>query len=698
MADSAKVIRLEPEVQRHVRARMTRLPALVLRLHDKGKSLLQDCLEVYFDSADDELFCLADKASSNEEQSSYFEAMRELRVQRKGIEKRFLEQVEEAFARLVDADVRDSLGADAELSADALSLVRNDELEQMAALEDTINRANGKFFVAQQAFCSKLGPFVPQKLDESNNPFGPSVVCHAYMAQIKRLDIDVQAKLVLFELFDRVVVDATQSISQRLLAILGQQGSASEVKAEAEAGVQTESSSEKDANPAEQARQQLKEQRKQLIQLLSFVQKLPIASSAKGLDIELLLESVQARRGLKLNLSSVERETIKLVQLLFDFFIRDATLACSVKEQLMRLQVPLLKVALIEESFLHDKQHPARALVNEIASLGLGLRSDQGLSGKESGPIRTIKVTIDRIVNEFGVDTQIYSLALTDFTTYVAKEQRRSMILEKRTIDAEDGKAKVEEARLAVSSELELRTMAYQVPQAIDELVFKAWRSVLFVAALKKGVGSPEWELYTKALSDLLWSVQPSQNKIDRQRLIKMVPDLIGRLRKGLDSVSHNPFEAAELFQKLEQVHIARIRGEALADEQDQTEQSLDEFSQLDHMAEPEPVAEVEVQAPQVEDAYIQRASNFSPGAWFDIRLEAEEPVRCRLAAIIKATGKYIFVNRSGVKVAEKTLEEVALDLREQNIKAIDDSQLFDRALESIVTGLRKPAGDADKL
>jgi hypothetical protein len=64
--------------------------------------------------------------------------------------------------------------------------------------------------------------------------------------------------------------------------------------------------------------------------------------------------------------------------------------------------------------------------------------------------------------------------------------------------------------------------------------------------------------------------------------------------------------------------------------------------------------------------------------------------LRCRLAAIIRATGKYIFVNRAGVKVAESNRDALALAYRRGELRVLDEGRLFDRALESVIGNLRE--------
>lgn len=53
---------------------------------------LKNGLQVLFDSADETLFEMADKARSDVEQSLFFEAMRDVRLKRKYIERGFLDR------------------------------------------------------------------------------------------------------------------------------------------------------------------------------------------------------------------------------------------------------------------------------------------------------------------------------------------------------------------------------------------------------------------------------------------------------------------------------------------------------------------------------------------------------------------------------------------------------------------------------
>jgi hypothetical protein len=88
-------------------------------------------------------------------------------------------------------------------------------------------------------------------------------------------------------------------------------------------------------------------------------------------------------------------------------------------------------------------------------------------------------------------------------------------------------------------------------------------------------------------------------------------------------------------------------------------------------------------------DQHLALVGNITQGSWFEMQTEDGQKFRSRLAAIIRATGKYIFVNRSGVKVAEETRMSLAIAIKSGRMQVLDDGMLFDRALEAVIGNLR---------
>ncbi len=89
------------------------------------------------------------------------------------------------------------------------------------------------------------------------------------------------------------------------------------------------------------------------------------------------------------------------------------------------------------------------------------------------------------------------------------------------------------------------------------------------------------------------------------------------------------------------------------------------------------------------DDPNMMQVDRLSVGVWVEFAGEDDNNTRCKLAAKINAIDKYIFVNRQGVKVVEKTKLGLARELRDGTVSIISDGLLFSRALESVIGNLR---------
>jgi hypothetical protein len=228
----------------------------------------------------------------------------------------------------------------------------------------------------------------------------------------------------------------------------------------------------------------------------------------------------------------------------------------------------------------------------------------------------------------------------------------------------------------------------------------------------------------------------------NRESLLALLPPLLQQLHQGLDSISYCPFETAQIFKSLELLHLARLRtspkhnsissttltepqapvAEALARRQEalvdnsveqraeeQTEEqgephgqglaplvpvgtSLAVLDEVCVLAATAPINKGQEPELQAGDQHLALVGNLTQGCWFEMQAQDGQKFRCRLAAIIRATGKYIFVNRSGMKVAEETRMTLAMALKSGRLQVLDDGLLFDRALESVIINLRMSA------
>ncbi len=90
------------------------------------------------------------------------------------------------------------------------------------------------------------------------------------------------------------------------------------------------------------------------------------------------------------------------------------------------------------------------------------------------------------------------------------------------------------------------------------------------------------------------------------------------------------------------------------------------------------------------DDPDLLKVRQLHIGSWVEFREDEENALRCKLTAIIAPANRHIFVNRTGLKVLEKTSTELALEFKRGGVRTLDDALLFDRALASVIGNLRQ--------
>ncbi|WP_122662858.1 DUF1631 domain-containing protein [Pseudomonas viridiflava] len=727
---------------------LARLPVVLLQVRDKAAQQLKDALQELFDNADDTLFEMADRAQSNSEQNIFFEAMRDLRLKRKSIERAFLDKFYEAFLRLGQYQVSEPVIA-TPVSFDKLSLVHNDDLEKTVAVDAMVTKVLSRDGTALAQLTTRLNQLVTQPLTNEANPMGPAMLCDYFLQAGRSLGVGIKVKLIVLKLFEKYVLSDTDDLYSEANQLLIATGILPELKAvparrstdrstrpsrsveqfSDPALAQTADKLDKGVQDVFSALQELLLQvrgnivprheasaearpisSQDLLRLLSHMQQyVPSSDLPDDFDLRNQLEQLLTRVSVKSGKFRVvgvgDEDVINLIAMLFEFILDDRNLPSSLRALIGRLQIPMLKVAVIDKSFFSRGSHPARRLLNEIAAaaLGWGGRDDYQ---RDSLYVRVEQI-VQRLLNDFVDDPAIFSELLVDFLAFTSDERRRSELLEQRTRDAEEGRARAELARQRVQQELNQRLLGKVLPEVVVRLLQEAWSKVLLLTCLKHGDDSVEWQAGLAAMDDLVWSVELHEEPEARQRLLDLVPGLLKALREGLTSAAFDPFATSEFFSQLEVLHVqafqhfSRMQDDAAngspdtADVEDAQGPAMIQVVEEIVLIAPGGEQLFNEPAPRLpeDDAGLAQVDKLRLGGWVEIQEDEEHKLRCKLAAIVEPSGRYVFVNRTGMKVLEKTRTGLAMEFRRGTIRMLDDALLFDRALESVMGNLRKLKG-----
>ena len=835
MSQSSNVVNLE--VKRGARSKTPKLPTPLVKLRERCGAHLSKLIDRFFERVDDTFFDLADQAASNAEQTSYFDAMREVRLQRNVMTKSFLG----AYRRAFEFKPKD-LGAttvDADFNADNLSLVQNDDLEEQVAVENIVKRIINEVGQDLEHLTLRLNVLLPDvKLEDEDNPLGAQCLANGFAQACGNLEMDIRSRIVLYKLFEKQVLSQVKSMLAAANKYLVEQGVMPDLNPvkrvrtysappvppqtnnasviDGETGsvtgeVQGELSPEFQVDPMvlmAQMHQQLPNfnqgyehlnlpelRQPTLVNALSKVQhrsSLPADGNGLVNFVMLLQRMLQDKEGnARAAVGQVDQNAMNLVSMLFEFILEDRQLQAPIKAILGRLQIPLVKVALMDRTFFNKGGHVARRLLNEMAMASIGW-----VEGKKAGADRfldKLEECVLRIVNEFEDDLVIFEEVLDDFLAFHEADKKRRILVEQRTRDSEEGRAKSEAAKRFVQSELNGLLLGHTVADSVLGLLREGWSNYMVLLVLRKGEEHESVKAARKLAATLI-SAASEQTELEPLPQDR-IGSLVAELKLGLQQTSFMPFELEKVVKELS-VHLTEVteqrklrlmpepkqnlfvgpaglpsitveeevfqelpeensllsgplessleESESIVDgsfdlpeleeEQDEAlpveeakstilpsslvEQTPQEETHVDQVMQAKvaggmiaPTPRRKADAPVVEsspapiqlveDEPEQEGNNIAPevveridrmgiGAWVEMREDVDKRYRCKLAAIIHSTGKYIFVNRMGVKVSEKTRGSLAKAIQEKDMVLLDDGLLFDRALESVISNLRE--------
>lgn len=457
----------------------------------------------------------------------------------------------------------------------------------------------------------------------------------------------------------------------------------------------------------------------ELLSKLSLIQqfqpKAPLAEDDQSPSVEEVRTSI--RDNLRSDEEAVEtikrndEDVINLVSMLFDFILDDDDLPTAMKALIGRLQIPLLKVAIIDRTFFNAESHPARRLLNLLAKAGIGWSSRDPAG---DALYQRIEGVVLRILNDFSDDLSLFDELLEDFTAFFDQQQKREEVVDKRTRETEEGRARAELARAMVQQTLTRRMAGKQLPPVAVRLLQEGWRNVLYINCLKEGTESENWKQAVKVVDAVIWSVLPQPGADWAARLQSLAPKLANSLKKGLASVNYDALGTEAMLRELGEVQAGFLKGQAphlvsVVDPRQAPAQPRPGQVNVAAIADGAGADVASVVLPESEagpvsgevlpddSEFVLRVGRLNVGCWIEF-VEGDKVERHKLVARIRTVDKLIFANRRGVKVAEMAGMKLAVDLSLGRARIVEEAQFIDRALESMIASLRTIGGKTPAL
>ncbi|HYD60169.1 MAG TPA: DUF1631 family protein [Noviherbaspirillum sp.] len=284
--------------------------------------------------------------------------------------------------------------------------------------------------------------------------------------------------------------------------------------------------------------------------------------------------------------SVMERMTIDVVSMLFEFILEDEHIPAELRRHIGRLQVPILKAALLEPGLMHDEEHPARQLLNRMSTAAVATDPASPAGQTLAAEIERV---IDKVLTGFDNDTSVFADGVREFEQFLAGYLRQEDNHITRGIEA------VEEAeRFSVLLTSAMKGLCdvlvpLNVDKRISDVLIMLWPHVLVHAAwedrranISQDDPQSMYRQFHSAIAELVWSVQEKSQQ-DRPVLMRLLPDLVKRLRKALDIIHLPEGESKQILDLLVDMHtqVLRTPPKAGAGGQPSLDDLRKEFSRL---------------------------------------------------------------------------------------------------------------------
>lgn len=347
------------------------------------------------------------------------------------------------------------------------------------------------------------------------------------------------------------------------------------------------------------------------------------------------------------SLSTEQDDTLELIVRLFGQIARQLPQSSDVQSLLCDLQLPMLRMALIDHGFFEQHEHPARKLLGKIAETARDWLDDA--SGVAD---RGLRAQLGRLTERAGREppsAALYVSLLNDIERYLTQLQHKTQLAERRQVDAMQGLERLKQARHRAAELLTKRFIKSPSQHLLLARLDHAWSDVLALTLLRHGEHSQIFGTRL-AIADQLLGCLPIG---DRHKLQHEV-------EAGLRQIGMQDDEVAQVAQRMIDANQKEFAGNAF-DANDLGMPSRRHGNPPDHVAE---IIHTDVVANMVGNAEVTPSPEvlrihrhlraLAMGTWFEfVDPSGGRGSRRRLVWYSALTGHSLFVTRNGQRAEE---------------------------------------------
>lgn len=660
---------------------------------------IERLLEHFFSATDNLLYDLSKRASSNSESAFYFDAMREMRTVRNLCIDTFLQKLTQQAIALAAGELSSTP------TDDDLNVLPTEELDRVLARQTVVNNIGNLYHPDWQLLKRRLTQLSPlDNIPSEQIPFGPQWLAQNFADCIPLMSGKII--VILFKQLEKHLLRQLAPLITQCNDFLIREGLIEAQPASTPLPKLSEIvTSLDDPTPAIYTPSEFTLPLHSLRQILANARFkaanddalgyryafnpgpiIPLPVFSTGLTQQQLKEANLIEFPLKNNvgdyvsralagedsqepcaLNPYHEDIIQLVESFFDELLDDSELTTVTQSLVCRLQIPVLKVALRNERFFSDANHPARSYLNLLTLISQTLASPE--KPEEDPLYEKLLSGVKRINKLFDLNEDVFDNELESLSVLEQQEANRAQIIERRTRQAEEGRQRFNNAKSAAQECINHHTKTLKLHPSTQQFIHEYWQQVLVLTFLKEGQG-PLWLSHGQTLNDLLWLDQEHADTRAQQRAIEVLAHLKSKLMAGLTLLHLDDEQCQTLCDKVLQGTSAKCARTPLANQR------------------PTAIEKQQQDLVELEQHFFNIAKNMKTDTWLKFTT-TNSSVVCKLASNTSPEN-FLFVNRLGSKALTKTRKELALALQQGQAKIMVREPLFDRLMNRTLKHLKK--------
>ena len=264
-------------------------------------------------------------------------------------------------------------------------------------------------------------------------------------------------------------------------------------------------------------------------------------------------------KDLDLPLGKPEAIAIDTMALIFESIFDSSDLPDTIKAAIGRLQIPLLKLAIVDPSLFTNDHHPARLLINRMARAAVGLPRNTGWEHPICQRIGRLTAAARIALDTRGAPLDAH---LADLDTLIRERDQSIRRAAENSIQMVVEHENRQYAEQLAATWLRGRLARTRSPE-VASFLEKYWLRVMVDAVLEDGAAGKRWQESSTTGDELIWSVQPKQSAEERKRLASLASSLVRRIGAGLDAIGVPAAERSPFLNALFDLQTAALRSQA---------------------------------------------------------------------------------------------------------------------------------------